>query len=206
MKFRTLAGAHGSDWRSGWNYDTETGQLLTFPDLGNGFREKAMELVSEQAALQADSLFDGYQENLSHVVLDGTENAQNLYGFDATIAPTFYMTDKSIVFLSREYELQPYSMGVLEFPTAYSDYGSILKEHYLPKGYVGKKSSQDSADPAASSDADDGTPRNLRLCESQRADPDQSGDVPGKGLDAHHSGQLGQADLCDQHRQFGYLL
>ena len=98
-----------------------------------------MELVSEQAALQADSLFDGYQENLSHVVLDGTENAQNLYGFDATIAPTFYMTDKSIVFLSREYELQPYSMGVLEFPTAYSDYGSILKEHYLPKGYVGKK-------------------------------------------------------------------
>lgn len=132
-------GAHGSDWRSGWNYDAKTGQLLTFPDLGNGFREKATELVSEQAALQADSLFDGYEGNLSHVVLDGTEDAQSLYGFDATIAPTFYMTDDSIVFISREYELQPFSMGVLEFPTAYSAYGSILKEHYLPLNYTAKQ-------------------------------------------------------------------
>ena len=39
---------------------------------------------------------------------------------------------QSITFISREYELQPYAMGVLEFPTPYSDYGSILKEHYLP--------------------------------------------------------------------------
>ena len=180
-EIQDAGGAHGSDWRSGWNCDTETGQLLTFPDLGNGFREKAMELVSEQAALQADFLFDGYQENLSHVVLDGTENAQNLYGFDATIAPTFYMTDKSIVFLSREYELQPYSMGVLEFPTAYSDYGSILKEHYLPKGYVGKKSSQDSADPAASSDADDGTPEISASAKANGLTLTKAGTFQGKG-------------------------
>ena len=58
-EIQDAGGAHGSDWRSGWNYDTQTGQLLTFPDLGNGFREKATELVSELAALEVDSLFDG---------------------------------------------------------------------------------------------------------------------------------------------------
>lgn len=60
--------------------------------------------------------------------------------------PTFYMTDESITFISREYELQPYAMGVLEFPTPYSDYGSILKEHYLPKGYTAKESVKQDAD------------------------------------------------------------
>lgn len=149
-EIQDAGGAHGSDWRSGWNYDTQTGQLLTFSDLGSGFREKATDLVSTQAALEADSLFDGYQESLSHVVLDGTEDAQTLYGFDAAIAPTFYMTDETITFISREYELQPYAMGVLEFPTAYSDYGSILKERYLPKGYTAKEN----ADLTASSNND----------------------------------------------------
>ena len=112
-EIQDAGGAHGSDWRSGWNYDTETGQLLTF--------------------------------------------------------------------LSREYELQPYSMGVLEFPTAYSDYGSILKEHYLPKGYVGKKSSQDSADPAASSDADDGTPEISASAKANGLTLTKAGTFQGKG-------------------------
>ena len=179
-EIQDAGGAHGSDWRSGWNYDTETGQLLTFPDLGNGFREKATELVSEQAALEVDSLFDGYQENLSHVVLDGTEDAQSLYGFDATIAPTFYMTDESITFISREYELQPYAMGVLEFPTPYSDYGSILKEHYLPKGYTAKESAKQDADLAASSDDGD-TTSNDASADSNGQALAKSGKLQGKG-------------------------
>ena len=180
-EIQDAGGAHGSDWRSGWNYDTQTGQLLTFPDLGNGFREKATELVSEQAALEVDSLFDGYQENLSHVVLDGTEDAQSLYGFDATIAPTYYMTDESITFISREYELQPYAMGVLEFPTAYSDYGSILKEHYLPKGYTAKENAKQDADLAASSDNGDSTTSNDASTESNGHALAKSGKLQGKG-------------------------
>lgn len=180
-EIQDAGGAHGSDWRSGWNYDTQTGQLLTFPDLGNGFREKATELVSEQAALEVDSLFDGYQENLSHVVLDGTEDAQKLYGFDATIAPTYYMTDESITFISREYELQPYAMGVLEFPTAYSDYGSILKEHYLPKGYTAKENAKQDADLAASSDNGDSTTSNDASTESNGHALAKSGKLQGKG-------------------------
>ena len=179
-EIQDAGGAHGSDWRSGWNYDTQTGQLLTFPDLGNGFREKATELVSEQAALEVDSLFDGYQENLSHVVLDGTEDAQSLYGFDATIAPTYYMTDESITFISREYELQPYAMGVLEFPTAYSDYGSILKEHYLPKGYTANETAKQDADLAASSDDGDTTSNDVSMDSNGQALA-KSGKLQGKG-------------------------
>ena len=180
-EIQDAGGAHGSDWRSGWNYDTQTGQLLTFPDLGNGFREKATELVSELAALEVDSLFDGYQENLSHVVLDGTEDAQSLYGFDATIAPTYYMTDESITFISREYELQPYAMGVLEFPTAYSDYDSILKEHYLPEGYSAQENAKQNADLAASSDDGDSITSNDASTESSGPTLAKSGNLQGKG-------------------------
>ena len=35
-EIQDAGGAHGSDWRSGWNYDTETGQLLTFPTWAMG--------------------------------------------------------------------------------------------------------------------------------------------------------------------------
>lgn len=174
-------GAHGSDWRSGWNYDAETGQLLTLSDLGSGFREKATELVSEQAALQADSLFDGYEENLSHVVLDGTEDAQSLYGFDATIAPTFYMTEDTITFISREYELQPYSMGILEFPTDYSDYGSILKEHYLPQNYAAKQRAKENETLITVSNGEDSSEDGSASTESNGQTLAKTGKFQGNG-------------------------
>lgn len=139
-------GAHGNDWRSGWNYDTQTGQQLTFSDLGDTFRTKATELITQQADETSDSLFENYQENISHVVLDGTENAQALYGFDTTIAPTFYMNDNAIVFISREYELQPFSSGVLEFATDYSDYGIALNARYIPEQDTDDDSAQASLD------------------------------------------------------------
>lgn len=158
-------GAHGSDRRSGWNYDTQTGQQLTFQQLGDGFRDTAIALVTTQADQYAASLFEDYRNNISHVVLDGTENAETVYGYSAAISPTFYMTDQSIVFISREYELQPYAMGVLEFALPYSDFSGALNSAYLPEGYVPEREpSQESVlTQGDSSDQRDSAPEKVNL-------------------------------------------
>ena len=130
------SGAHGSDYRSAKNYRTETGEPLTFAMLGDAFRSTATDLVAQQAALHASQLFPDYQDSLSHVILDGTEDGQALYGSDIAVTPTFYLTNDNIVFISREYELQSYDVGILEFPISYSDFGDALDRSYLPNNYL----------------------------------------------------------------------
>lgn len=128
-------GAHGGDYRSSKNYQTQTGGQLTFAMLGNSFRSTATKLVTAEAKQQADVLFDDYLDNMSHIVLDGTEDPKDIYNFDAKIAPTFYLTNQDIVFISREYELQSYAAGILEFPISYDAFGSNLNPSYLPSNY-----------------------------------------------------------------------
>lgn len=162
-------GAHGSDRRSGWNYDAQTGQQLTFQALGDGFRDVATALVTTQADQYATSLFEDYRDNISHVVLDGTENAQAVYGYDAAVSPTFYMTDQSIVFISREYELQPYAMGVLEFPLPHSDFDGTLNSDYLPEGYdpAAGQDQKHRSDQADSGSLEDDSPEHINLSLAQ---------------------------------------
>ena len=130
------AGGHNSDYRSARNYRTETGEVLTFSMLGDQFRTTATDLVAQQAQRHADRLFDDYQDNLSHVVLDGTEDGQALYDVDTDVHPTFYLTNDDIVFISREYALQSYAEGILEFPIPYSAFGDALDSGYLPTSSV----------------------------------------------------------------------
>ncbi len=130
------AGAHSSDYRSARNYCTETGKRLTFAMLGDGFRAAATELVTNQAQQHAASLFEGYQENISHVVLDGTEDAKEIHDYYSTsVDPTFYLTNQDIVFISREYELQRYAAGIIEFPIPYAAFGHELNDAFLPHNY-----------------------------------------------------------------------
>lgn len=128
-------GAHGEDYRSARNYDTKTGKPLTFAMLGSGFRMAATKLVTAQAKAHAKPLFPHYQKNISHVVLDGTENPQKIYHVNTAVTPTFYLTNDAIVFISREYELQSYAAGIIEFPIPYTDFGSTLHSAYLPDIY-----------------------------------------------------------------------
>lgn len=129
-------GARGSDYRSARNYRTETGEPLTFDMLGDRFRSTATALVTQQAERQAGQLFDDYQDNLSYVVLDGSEDGRVLYEVNTPVYPTFYLTNDDIVFISRADVLQSYSQGILEFPIPYSAFGSALDSSYLPTNYA----------------------------------------------------------------------
>ena len=125
-------GPHVSDYRSAKNYRTDTGQQLTFAMLGDRFRDAATELVTQQADQHADRLFEDYRANIQRAVLDGTERAELLNGSATEAAPTFYLTNDSIVFFSRECELQTYAEGTLEFPILYDDFEDALDRRYLP--------------------------------------------------------------------------
>ena len=132
-------GAHGwyiQDYR---NYYTQTGEKITFDSLGNGFRDKALELVTKKAAeMQAtdDCFYPDYEKSIKMVVLDGTEDMdaiyQEIYGADIAgtgngpASPTFSITGDGFVFESGQYVLQPYAVGIVDFEIPASDFGETL--------------------------------------------------------------------------------
>ncbi len=132
-------GAHGWYTIYYMNYYTQTGDKITFDSLGSGFREKALELVTEKAAEKQatdNCFFDDYEKSIKLVVLDGTEDMdpiyQEIYGADiagtdnGTATPTFSITEDGFVFESGQYVLQSYAMGIIDFEIPASDFGDAL--------------------------------------------------------------------------------
>lgn len=132
-------GAHGWYTIYYMNYYTQTGDKITFDSLGSGFREKALELVTEKAAEKQatdNCFFDDYEKSIKLVVLDGTEDLdtiyQEIYGADIAgtgngpATPTFSITEDGFVFESGQYVLQPYAAGIIDFEIPASDFGDAL--------------------------------------------------------------------------------
>ena len=132
-------GAHGWYILDYKNYYTQTGEKITFDSLGSGFREKAIELVTQKAAERQaadDCLFTDYEKSIKLVVLDGTEDLdpiyQEIYGADiagtgnGTATPTFSITEDGFVFESGQYVLQPYAVGIIDFEIPAGDFGDAL--------------------------------------------------------------------------------
>ena len=130
-------GAHGWYTQEYWNYYTQTGEKITFDSLGSGFREKALELVTAKAAeMQAseDRFFPDYEENIKLIVLDGTEDLNEIYkeiygtdlGVAETAAPTFGITEDGFFFESGQYVLQAYAEGIIDIEIPAEDFGDAL--------------------------------------------------------------------------------
>lgn len=130
-------GAHGWFNVNYFNYFTATGEKITFARLGEGFRERAERLVAvkaKQMQQEEQCFFDDYQNSISLVVLDGTEDRKEvfskIYG-DFTwsdtendpMIPTFYITDTGFGFTSGQYVLQPYAGGIIDFTFTAADFG-----------------------------------------------------------------------------------
>lgn len=130
-------GAHGWFTIAYFNYFTTTGEKITFDKLGEGFRERAEQLVkvkARQMQQEEQCFFDDYQNSISLVVLDGTEDRKEvfskIYG-DFTwsdtendpMIPTFYITDMGFGFTSGQYVLQPYAGGIIDFTFTAADFG-----------------------------------------------------------------------------------
>lgn len=137
-------GAHGGTNRFGCNFDAQTGEYLSFEQLGEDFRTKAEELVlakaDEMAANEEDCPFyPDYADSIHLVVIDGTESSLDVWGSElgdadtlAGVAPTFYFSQDGLVFVSNEYTLQAYAAGVIEFEIPYADFGDVLNSNYIP--------------------------------------------------------------------------
>ena len=130
-------GAHGWFTIAYFNYFTTTGEKITFDKLGEGFRERAEQLVkvkAKQMQQEEQCFFEDYQNSISLVVLDGTEDRKEvfskIYG-DFTwsdtendpMIPTFYITDTGFGFTSGQYVLQPYAGGIIDFTFTAADFG-----------------------------------------------------------------------------------
>lgn len=138
-------GAHGSDNRYCLNYDSKSGQRLTFELLGKDFRSKSEELVLAKAETVKDQLDEGYAAQLPFVVSDGTESVDevnrkvypDLYE-DTSIAPEsgtlnaeFYLNDKGVMFIVGEYVMKAYAGGILEYGFSYDKYGEAINPDYV---------------------------------------------------------------------------
>lgn len=130
-------GAHGGDNRYTRNYDTQTGQRLTFAQLGgDAFVSASKEAVLSQAAdMQAEEgmFFENYETYIDQVVQDGTSTSKELFGddmIDFTVEPTFYFSDEGVVFISGEYVMQSYAAGIVEFTVHYGDLADVMPEAY----------------------------------------------------------------------------
>lgn len=148
-------GAHGWDARIGRNFDTRTGEVITFDQLGEGFRQRAEELVLEQAnQMEAESIekteygifYENYEKLIPYVVADGTESLADLQrkvypelytGEDALepsegyLTPTYYLNSEGVVFISGEYAIQPYAAGIIEFTVPYGEFADVMEDAFV---------------------------------------------------------------------------
>ena len=132
-------GVHGWYMTVYLNFFAETGERITFEKLGEGFREKAEELVLRKAGefqAQENILYDDYEDDIPLVVADGTENLQEVYervygdwadAGGAVSQPSFYVTDTGFVFVSGQYVLQPYAEGIITFEIPAEEFGDVCK-------------------------------------------------------------------------------
>lgn len=123
-----MGGAHGMPYTTGINYDTKTGELITFTDLSDhpdAFR--ADTLAYNQALAQTEyystQMFS--QDDITNGTLE-----QVLYSDGA-----WYLSTSGLIFMSAPYALAPYAAGTLEFTIPYNDLTNMgFKEQYTYTG------------------------------------------------------------------------
>ena len=135
-----------------FNYFTATGEKITFDKLGEGFRERAEQLVrvkAKQMQQEEQCFFEDYQKSIPLVVLDGTEDRNEVYTSiygdtwsdmeSEPMIPTFYITDTGFGFTSGQYVLQPYAGGIIDFTFTAADFGDTLTADIFTDAGAGER-------------------------------------------------------------------
>ncbi len=117
-------GAHELSYRSGINFDSQTGKRLELSDIlsaEENFKEEAKERLIYE-------LRGKYAEGLSEDHVQTVENLWTEEGWD----PEWYLDASGIVIVFQEYEVGPYVMGRPEVHLPYADFEPYIKDAYLP--------------------------------------------------------------------------
>lgn len=122
--YEYMGGAHGMPGTTGINYNTKTGELITFTELSdNPDAFRADTLAYNQALAQTEyynmQLFN--TDDITNGTLEQVLYADGMW----------YLSTSGLVFMSPPYALAPYSSGTLEFTIPYGDLkGMGFKEAY----------------------------------------------------------------------------
>lgn len=117
--YEFTGGAHPNGYAFGYNFSTETGELLTLKDVVSD--EAAAKTFIEQTILTKtkepeykDMFFEGYEEFIPDVFSDST----------------WYFSEDGFVVICNEYILGPHASGIIEFTIPYDQF-TLLNEEYV---------------------------------------------------------------------------
>lgn len=113
-------GAHPNGSRFAANFDTASGELLTFEDVFTDV-DQAKDFVTEYLLDEMkdekykDTFFDGYEKDVPTILDDNT----------------WYLSKKGFVVICNEYIISPHAAGIMEFTIPYDDFKE-LSDQYKP--------------------------------------------------------------------------
>lgn len=124
-------GAHPNSVQTAYNLDLNNRKVLTLEDVI--YEESAPSLAqlvlsaveSKFASLGEGVLFEDYTQTISNAFVYGS------------MTPYWYFNDDGLVIFFNQYELGPYSTGIVKAQLSYDQLGGILREDYLPVQYSG---------------------------------------------------------------------
>lgn len=126
--YEYMGGAHGMPNTIGINYDTNTGELITFGDLSDdpdAFRADTLAYNQELARTEYYSMQMFNTDDITNGTMEDV-----LYTDGA-----WYLSTSGLVFMSPPYALAPYAAGTLEFTIPYSELAAMgFKGQYTYTG------------------------------------------------------------------------
>lgn len=126
LSYLYSGGAHASSIQTAYNLDLQKQTVLTleeviYPDSAEKLSNMVRSTVTEKfASLGEGTLFDDY--------LDAIEVSMT-YG---SMTPYWYLNHKGLVIFYNQYELGPYSSGIIKVELPYEELDGILLEEYYP--------------------------------------------------------------------------
>lgn len=112
-----IGAAHGFSGYVNFLFDENTGEAVTFADIYEGSEEKLKELVAEGAC----KIFDEGRVYFFAETRD--ELYDQVYGETSVDFPTISFYDDHLTFDFMQYDLVPYSEGIISIPVSYDDLG-----------------------------------------------------------------------------------
>lgn len=118
-------GAHGMDYYTGLNYDTKTGERISFSELSDNADRFRQDTLTYHQNLAATASFQSIMYN------DATDDLEQVLYQDGR----WYFSMSGLVFFSNPYELGAFYAGEIEFTIPYDDLAEMsLNEEYAYEG------------------------------------------------------------------------
>lgn len=128
--YEYMGGAHGMPYSIGMNYDTNTGELISFAELSNDPDAFHADTLAYNQALAQTEYYSEQMFNTDDITNGNLENTLYADGM-------WYLSTSGLVFMSPPYALAPYAAGTLEFTIPYSELSAMgLKDQYA---YIGRQ-------------------------------------------------------------------